>query len=254
MLERHPRIRRHTRTASARSSPPMPPSLVSLSPAPRRAAPVGRAHLRNAVIMLDRILRRCQGVFEFSDDGACLLRVAVIRATVPVRLESGVEVAVGASIGDLHIWNEHLPTIPYDGVDIGWICRVRGRMLDSLAMLADCVATRAEFSDVVAFRARIAFVRHGQIGKIDRVAGALGLERVTAAPNLGRRVHDFFENFWLWGLVVSFNPAGGRNAATIRQRHELWISRSALLARYASHPAPAAQTDDDPITLCSTAA
>ncbi len=88
--------------------------------------------------------------------------------------------------------------------------------------------------DVAAFRARVAFASANRQRKMARIAGRFGLERlaVPVPLRLSQKVHDFFDNFWLVGLVWTFNPRALRGRVLARHRDEFWISRSALIARF----------------------
>jgi hypothetical protein len=51
-------------------------------------------------------------------------------------------------------------------------------------------------------------------------------------PDALQRFHDFWENAYILGLMLSFNPSAARGDALWRERHQLWISRARLIARY----------------------
>jgi hypothetical protein len=107
-------------------------------------------------------------------------------------------------------------------------------MLWSLNELARCANTDPKMQTVTAFHARIAFASRSRREKVIEIAAKYGFVRLDAdrRPPFGQRVHDFFENFWLWSLVVAFNPGSARRRRLIRQRDDLWISRSALIRQF----------------------
>jgi hypothetical protein len=69
--------------------------------------------------------------------------------------------------------------------------------------------------------------------QVGRVFQRYGFERVPTECSLRARLHGLGECFVLWGLTRAFNPAALPRQPFLRDRHELWISRAALLARYA---------------------
>ena len=62
-----------------------------------------------SVSLFDSIIRTCYGVYEFTDDPACVLRVGLSQARASLTLSDGTRVEYGELIGTLHWWNEHLP-------------------------------------------------------------------------------------------------------------------------------------------------
>lgn len=245
------------RDAHAGSGRPSPaPTVLPISVAgpvarSRRSALRRRRYLRRVICGLDWVLRRTLGVDEFSASEACLLRIACGRADWPVTLKDGIRVERGAPIAGLHLWNEHFPPLPAKGPSFAWVNRLRRQMLWSLRELACCAETHPDLQHVVAFRARIAFANRGRREKMIRIAAKFGFERIAPdrPDRLPRRIHDFFENFWLWGLVWTFNPRSLRRRNLIRQRDELWISKAVLIARFgtgASAPIDAPPTKRKP--------
>ncbi|MGH7212294.1 MAG: hypothetical protein ACREF1_12645, partial [Acetobacteraceae bacterium] len=79
----------------------------------------------------DMALRRWYGVREFTDDPACLLRLALAPAPHAVTLSDGTRVEAGETVAILHIWNEHIPRFRRGGPDMGWAIDIRRRVLRS---------------------------------------------------------------------------------------------------------------------------
>lgn len=186
---------------------------------------------------IDALLRRAYGVFEFSTSDHCLLRIAIARSRETVRFSNGVLIECGDPIATLHLWNEHLPPFPENGPNFAWVARVRQQMFKSLAELAVYAESAYELENVHAFHARIAVTGSKRREKVSRIGAHFGFERVVrdSRRGLGYAVHQFFENFLLWGLAWTFNPRSLRRRALIRQRDELWISKVALIRRYGRH-------------------
>jgi ceramide glucosyltransferase len=69
---------------------------------------------------LDGLLRRWYHIYEFSNREACLLRLAIRTSDADVMLSDGTCIQRGDPLGELHFWNEHVPSIPKAGPDLAW--------------------------------------------------------------------------------------------------------------------------------------
>ena len=186
-----------------------------------------------SVSRVDAILRSCYGIYEFTDDPACVLRVGFSQARAPVSLSDGTSVEVGELVGTLHFWNEHLPRYSERGPDLGWACAVRDRVIYSLRAFSEYVESEAAWREVRAIRTETALPARLGALQIRRVFQRYGFERVARDSSLLARLHGLGECVVLWALTRAFNPAALPRQPFLRDRHELWISRRSLLARYA---------------------
>jgi hypothetical protein len=191
-----------------------------------------------SVAWADRILRSYYGIYEFTDDPDCVLRVGLSQARAPVSLSDGTDVQLGELVGTLHFWNEHLPRYSARGPDLGWACTVRDRVTYSLRAFSEYVESEPGWRDVRAIRTETALPARLGPPQIMRVFHRYGFERVATHPSLLTRLHGLGECFVLWGLTRAFNPAALPRQPFLRDRHELWISRATLRLRYArrNHP------------------
>lgn len=187
------------------------------------------------VTWLDCTLRRRQGIYEFTQDPACLLRLSRIRAERDVNLSDGTQVRAGDVVGDLHQWNEHLPIIPADGPAMKWAIELQNGLYHSFRQLATYVASEPSMQHIEAFHAASSFIgRHGN-SQVSRMVRRFGVEMVDRPRRAGplARLHDFGENILLWMLARAFVPPSAKGKLILsRPRQELWISRRALLAKY----------------------
>jgi YkoP domain len=189
---------------------------------------------------LDGLIRVCYGVYEYTDDPDCLLRVAISPARAPVSLADGTRIQLGEPIGTVHCWNEHFPRYPAHGPDLRWACTIRHRVRRSLNALADHIVTEPAWRDVRALCAEAVLSSRLGWPQVQRVAQRYGFERVTPPASALRRLHALGEGIVLWGLTHAFNPAALARQPFLREHHELWISRAELVARY-GHPIAAAR-------------
>lgn len=212
-------------------SPPVPDVLPA--PMPRR----DRAWVA-LVGNVDAMLRRRQGVYEFTDDPDCLLRVGLRRAPATVRLADGQVIAAGSPIGVLHFWNEHLPPFPPAGPDIRWATRIEHRFGRSMRLLAAHVEGHPAWAEVRALHGSVALSGGLRPAQMRRVASHYGFE--IAEPDLAglAALHAFGENFLLWAFARAFNPAALQRQPFRRPRTELWMSRETLRARFLDSAGP----------------
>ena len=185
-----------------------------------------------SVGLFDTIIRICYGVYEFTDDPACVLRIGLSAARAPVSLSDGTQIEMGDLVGTLHFWNEHLPRYTSDGPDLRWACAVRNQVLHSLRSLAVYVESEPDWRQIQALRGEAALSARLGTLQVRRVAERFGFERVPTDCSFLRRLHALGESFTLWSLTRAFNPAALSRQPFLRDHHELWISRASLLRRY----------------------
>jgi hypothetical protein len=197
-----------------------------------------RGPLRGLVRHLDEWLREHQGFVEFDASPSCILRVARTSAERELRLSDGAVVARGDPILDLHFWNERLPQASACP-GLGWGGRFGRQLIRSFGELALAVEDDPRLGDAVAIRGRLAFAGARNRDEMRRFGAWFGLETVEdeAPAPLARRIHDAAEDIWLLALAYTFNPGCLGARSVVRRRDDLWMSKSALLARYRAAPA-----------------
>ena len=187
----------------------------------------------SSVGLVDALIRTYYGIYEFTDDQECILRVALGRARTAVTLSDGTRVGNGELVGTLHFWNEHLPRYAPDGPSLGWACAVRDQMRRSLCSLAEYIEREPAWRKIHALRGEAALSTRLGILQVQRVCERYGFERVPSTDHsFLRRLHAVGEGLTLWSLTRAFNPAALSRQPFIRDHHELWISRSSLLQCY----------------------
>jgi hypothetical protein len=198
---------------------------------PRRDVPGLRDRLWGLLVRATDVgLRRWYGVREFTDDPACLLRLALAPAPHAVSLSDGTRIEAGETIAVLHIWNEQIPRFRRAGPDLGWAIGVRRRLLRSFAILARHLEHDPAWRDVRGIHACITFGSRRRRAQIRRAASRFGFDLIEEGAPAG--LHEFGENFLIWALTRGFNPSALRRQPFLRDRTEVWISRQRLLGRY----------------------
>jgi hypothetical protein len=186
-----------------------------------------------SVAWMDALLRSCYGIYEFTDDPACVLRVGRSEARTSVSLSDGTYIALGEPVGTLHFWNEHMPRYSEKGPDLGWACAIRDRVMYSLRAFTEYIERDRGWREIRAIRTETALPARLGAPQIRRVFQRYGFERVPTDPSLAARLHGLGECVLMWALTRAFNPAALPRQPFLRDRHELWISRATLLLRYA---------------------
>lgn len=202
-------------------------------PGPVGASLFLRSVPRRWVVWVDRRVRAHEHIFEFAQDPSCMLRARWGRATRVIVLSDGTRVSPGDRYVELHLWNEHIAR-PGRAADrnLAWAASAWRRTERSLGLLAEFLESREDLRDVRAVHGRAAFAPR-EPRRLMQIARRFGFEiDVVSATGLRSRLHDLGENVLVWGLAWAFNPGFGGGKVLSRPRHELWMSRDALVRRY----------------------
>jgi hypothetical protein len=200
---------------------------------PARALSKDRGGVHALVRRLDAVIRRHEGIIEFSASTSCLLRAVVTRAEADLKLSDGAIMKRGDPIIDVHFWNERLPqTSASPG--LAWGGRFGRQLVRSFVDLAAAIDTDPRLCNAVAIRARLAFAGDRNRDSMHRFAHWFDFEGAeeTGPQPLMRRLHDAAEDIWLVLLTWTFNPGSLRSRRTVRRREDLWISKAKLQDRY----------------------
>ncbi len=191
---------------------------------------IGRAGVRG----IDLALQRYYRLFAFTDDPACILKVAPTVSARDIVLGDGTRIARGDPILELHFWNERLPALPRDGATLQWGIEMERHGQHSLRLLAVYLAHEPRFDPVRALHGEIGFLEFNQFPEMRVLVEHLGFE-FTAADAPGWRVwkSTFWQNLFSWWLMWTFNPASleGKHFSEIA-RGELWLSRAVLMEKF----------------------
>lgn len=213
-----------------------------LEPAPISAASVEARPglLRRLIAGIDGWLRRRQGIFEYTQNPECILRLS--RGTAPrdIILPDDTQVAAGEVVGELHMWNEHAPTIPAGGPSVGWAKKLQRGFKTSLQDLAAYVPTDPSFASVRVFHAAGAFVGRNGNEQIEKMARHYGFETIDMDPpkDIFGRIHFWGDNLLVWLLGWTFNPRSVWHMPVFnRKRQEMWLSRDTLMRLFGPKPA-----------------
>jgi hypothetical protein len=181
----------------------------------------------------DALVRRVQGVFEFSTDSDCILRLRRTRLPRALSLAEGLFPA-GTPVLELHLWNERVPPLPPTGPDLAWASQAAHRLRRSLRDLAGHVRVEPSWRDTRLLGGTI--LVDGPSAEL--LLRRLGFELLPRARPR-RRLLEAWQNLYALGLMAAFNPlsVSGRSPGSLR-RTDLWMSMDTFLQRYALTPNP----------------
>jgi hypothetical protein len=180
------------------------------------------------IFALDSLLRRREGVFEYSQRPDCILRVQLSRLSSDVLLSDGTFGHAGDRVIDLHLWNEQIPVIPLAGYSLAWGCRFSRSFAKSLGELAQSLVNKPELSDINIVRAIT------NLDSLHRIAARHGFEviRDPVKPSPWERVHRFGQNILSGLLTLACHCGRTRPRRFSRSRQVIYLSRRGLDCKY----------------------
>jgi hypothetical protein len=207
--------------------------------------------MRSIIRLLDRFLRRAQGVFEYWNDPACLFRASFGHAPRQISLPDG-EIPEGAKVLLLHFWNEHMPRIPPEGPNINLAMRGARMLKASFRALAREVQRNPALADAKAVGGAGVLIYPDAGPGAEKLLRRLGFSIFPYHHPLGG-FGEFWENLFTWGLIWTFNEVSLRQRHLLRlDRSELWMSTDTLLRLHGDGRAPVQREAQPPNTAPAT--
>lgn len=200
----------------------------------RKHRSTGADWLGAALRAIDGILARCMGIEEFCAEPQCIIRIRVALADRDVCLAGEMPIRQGNPIGELHLWNEHLPAISEYGSALAWALEIRRRFEFSFMCLASSLETDPRLQSLQGFRGGMTFAYGMQrTAKLRRVMAWYGIEIMPDEPRRLVWLRDFGNALFTLALICAYHPSASFGGYRLqRRRHELWLSRRVLCERY----------------------
>jgi len=190
--------------------------------------------VRTSICILDKVVRRALGIYEFCDNPDCLLRVRIVSVTHALSLPDRT-VSKGVPVLELHLWNEHIPPLPLYGPDLAWAVQTRRKLTASFRMLADQMPRDLRFAAVQAVGGITTLLLPDNDAGGEKLFQHLGFSIYPHHSVLGR-FGEFWENLYSWWIMWAFNPPTLRHRHLARLcRNEIWMSVEVFLNRYGAN-------------------
>lgn len=186
-----------------------------------------------AVFALDARVRRRFGIYEYSSHARCLFRIHQDHADQDISLKDGTQILRGDPILKLHLWNEHMPSMGDKGPSVAWARQVSRGMELSLRELARYLQAHGELRDVKAICADMCLGTSAKRRQLARIVGRFGFEGASYGVGRPGLLMHLAQNIMMFLLVLVTNPATLRAAILLRAHQRIYLSRDALLCRYA---------------------
>ena len=187
--------------------------------------------MRAAVRLIDFLLRTSQGIYEFTDDPECILRIQLKRATHEVNIGNE-RILKGEPVLAVHAWNERMPKLPFEGATLEWALHLRRQVIHSYRQVAQVMQADNQYSQVRAVCGESAlFSFSGHTGGT-RLMQHLGFTVLPYHRPFGR-FGEFWENLFSWWLMWTYNYASLNSREFLHlQRTEIWITAQEFMRRY----------------------
>lgn len=189
--------------------------------------------LRAIIRRFDAWLSHVEGVEPFTGDPNCVIRLQVASTSHALTLPK-TTIPPDASVLLLHAWNERMPAISSDGPDLAYGLQFQRLMLASFKSVARHILANPALQRVQAVGGVTA---HVSLKEAD--GGRVMLEHFgfTVMPYHRHRLlgafGEFWENFYTWWLMWTFNPPSTRHRKLWDlQRTEFWMTKDEFLKRY----------------------
>jgi hypothetical protein len=187
--------------------------------------------LRAVLRSFDAWLSRQYRVQVFTQDPMCVLRIQLSQVPHSLQLPDGM-IARGSQALMIHWWNERASLIPPQGPTVAWALDTSRRMRYSLHLIARYIQATSTCGEIQAVGGITAHVVLGKADGGKTMLEHLGFVVIPYHRPLGA-FGEFWENFYTWWLMWTFNPASTRRRSMFNlQRTEFWMSRRAFLERY----------------------
>ena len=194
--------------------------------------------MRSLIRLLDRLLQRFYGVFEFTDDPECLFRLSVTHLSRPLLLGNQT-ITAGAEVLILHFWNERMPQLTKKGTTLAEAVRGQRQIIRSLQAVAAEIQRDSRLANVQAVGGVTALITTTGTTGTEKLFKHLGLTIVPYHNPLGR-FGLFWENLYSWLLIWTYNEASLRRRPFLKLvRTGVWMTAKEFLARYGIENSPA---------------
>jgi hypothetical protein len=187
--------------------------------------------MRAGVRLIDTLVRASLGVYEFTYDSECILRIQLMMANHTVNLGS-VRILKGEPVLGIHVWNERIPKLPKEGANLEWALQIRRQVVHSFKALSKEMQRENRYSQIRGiYGASALFSFADHTGGVHMMQH-LGFTVLPHHSSLGR-FSEFWENLFSWWLMWTYNETSlnSRQFFKLKQT-EIWMTVGEFLQRY----------------------
>ncbi|MEN2983696.1 MAG: hypothetical protein ABDH25_01550 [Dictyoglomaceae bacterium] len=185
------------------------------------------------VIILDKIVSLFLGVKKFTENPKCILRYRPVKVKKDIVLPNGDIIKKNSWIIDLHLWNEHLPPIPKDGVDLDWGRKFYSLLINSFLELLDFLEnSRWKNVEYLFGETAFFFVDQERVIRFLNKLGFLVLP-LEEGKTHGEDFYRFLQNGYSWCLIYAYNKESLKRKKDFFyvRRYNLWVKKDVLRKR-----------------------
>jgi len=188
--------------------------------------------LRIIIRRFDGWLSRVEGVRSFTDDPRVIVRIQPAQVPHELILPEGV-IQQRAPVLMLHLDNVRTPSIPAGGADLRYGLTIHRLLSHSWRAVAREVEADPVLHDIQALGGVSALFLLGTDGGASMMRGYGFTQLAYDRP--GGAFGEFWENFYSWWLMWTYNPESVRRRRVVDlQRTEFWIGTRKFLEKYSS--------------------
>ncbi len=189
--------------------------------------------LRRVIFGFDGFLCRIYGVYEFTQEVDCILRLRMVKAQHTQDLPGG-RVIPGDDILEIHLWNGHIAPLRPSESSMVWGNRTLRSFVQGLRQVAQQLDSDPRLARVRAIRGEMIFLATARNPRRGLQMERLGFTVLPYHSKTGA-FGEFWENFYSWWLMWAYNPLSVRGRGLVsNHRLEIWMSVDFFKERYAS--------------------
>ncbi len=189
--------------------------------------------MRRIVRFIDAFMRKRKGVYEFSQEEDCWLRLSKVSAHRDIRLPGRV-IPQGSPLLELHLWNEHSPQAPANDPNLVYSLQAMPQFIKSLRSVADEMKKDPSLAGVEAVGGVTVVIDLNNPSGTGGMFGRLGFTIYPYRSPLGK-FGEFWENLYTWTLMWTYNPESMQQRSFLKlQRGEFWMAADEYVQRFAN--------------------
>ena len=188
--------------------------------------------LRALIRRFDAYLCRVYGVYEFTRDPECILRISKTTAAHAFNTHGITIIPAGEPVLEIHLWNEHMTPLCANESSMVWAGRTLRQFKYSLQLVVRQIGSDPNLAEVRGIAAVTSVLSSENNPDRPDFMQRLGFITEPYTPKLGA-FGEFWENFYAWWIMWTYNPLSLRSRRLMGiHRTEMWMPIADLKQRY----------------------